>query len=160
MLDRQIRAGKLRHLGISVSMDKDTALYQTEKAVEVGAGSIQLIYNRLSRGPEEEVLPACRKNDLGVLTRVPLASGLLSGKYRPGSRFVASDVRSRRDPELLNATLEEVREIQLEEVPSGVPMAQWALAWCLKNSAVTCVIPGCKNPEQVRQNAAAAELAV
>ena len=158
MLDKQKEAGKLRHLGISISMGDDTALYQTEKATEVGAGSIQLIYNRLSRGPEDKVLPACAKDDLGVLTRVPLASGLLSGKYRPGQSFTESDVRSRREQESLNASLEEVARIKSEEVPSDVPMAQWALAWVLKHPAVTCVIPGCKHPEQVRQNAAAADL--
>ena len=158
ILDKQKKAGKLKHLGISISMGEETALYQTERAVEVGAGSIQLIYNRLSRDPEEKVLPACRTNDLGVLTRVPLASGLLSGKYRPGQEFAASDVRSRREQQSLDEALERVEKIRSEEVPSDVPMSQWALAWCLKHPSVTCVIPGCKNPEQVRQNAAAAEL--
>ena len=93
-----------------------------------------------------------------MLARVPLASGLLSGKYQPGATFAANDVRGRFDAEKLQRDLAEVACLQKMEVPPGVPMAQWAMAWCLKNPIVTTLIPGCKNPEQVKANAAAAEL--
>ena len=125
----------------------------------MGAEAIQAIYNRLDRAPEEKVFPLCEKHNLGVLARVPLASGYLSGKYKPGATFPESDVRSRHDAEQVAERLKEVERIAKEEVPQGVPMAQWALAWCLKHPAVTTVIPGCKNVDQVRSNARAADLA-
>lgn len=159
MLDKQKQAGKIRALGISVSGREETNAYQTERATKVGAGAIQVIYNRLQRTPEELVFPHCRTQDLGVLARVPLASGYLSGKYKVGAQFPANDVRSGHDETKVNDMLTEVERIQREEVPNDVPMAAWALAWCLNDSIVSTVIPGCKNPEQVRQNAAAADLA-
>ncbi len=148
--------GKVRHLGISIS--PNTNLYQTERAALVGAGSIQVVYNRLQREPEDKVFPACRKQNLGVLARVPLASGFLSGKYRPGAVFPASDVREAWMKKDRDAKLAEVARLAAVEVPAGVPMARWALAWCLHHPAVTAVIPGCKSPEQARDNAAAAAL--
>jgi aryl-alcohol dehydrogenase-like predicted oxidoreductase len=158
MLDDQVRAGKIRHLGISIS-SRDENLHQVQRAGEVGASVIQLVYNRLERGPEDRVLPACRIQNLGVLARVPLASGYLSGKYQPGDEFSAqNDVRSLHDKQEVQEKLVLVQEIQRTEVPPGVPMAPWALAWCLAHPAVTSVIPGCKSVEQVESNARAAEL--
>lgn len=148
--------GKVRHLGISIS--PNTNMYQTDRAVLVGAGSIQVVYNRLQREPEEKVFPSCRRQNLGVLARVPLASGFLSGKYKPGATFAPTDVREAWMKNDRDAKLAEVERIAATEVPAGVPMARWALAWCLRNPAVTAVIPGCKSPEQVRDNAAAAGL--
>jgi aryl-alcohol dehydrogenase-like predicted oxidoreductase len=159
MLDKQKQAGKIRYLGISISSSKpETNVYQTERATQFGASAIQVVYNRLERQPEEMVFPLCAAQDLGVLARVPLASGFLSGKYQSDAQFPANDVRSRQSAEQLRQTLEEVERIRRDEVPEDVPMAAWALAWCLKSAIVTCVIPGCKNPDQVRRNAAAADL--
>jgi aryl-alcohol dehydrogenase-like predicted oxidoreductase len=94
-----------------------------------------------------------------VLARVPLASGLLSGKYKPGVQFTdRDDVRSLHNKDEVQKNLRLVREIQQTEVPEGVAMAPWALAWCLQHPAVTCVIPGCKTVEQVDSNASAADL--
>jgi len=148
--------GKVRQLGISISPQDNR--YQTCKAAAIGAGSIQVIYNRLQREAEAAVLPACQKDQLGVLARVPLASGFLSGKYRPGAVFPSTDVREAQMKTGRDEKLAEVQRIAATEVPAGVPMAQWALAWCLKNPAVTAVIPGCKSPEQVRGNSAAVAL--
>jgi myo-inositol catabolism protein IolS len=148
--------GKVRHLGISIS--PNTNVYQTARASLVGAGGIQVVYNRLQREPEEKIFPSCLQQNLGVLARVPLASGFLSGKYKPGATFAATDVREAWMKKDRDARLAEVERIAAIEVPAGVPMARWALAWCLRNPAVTAVIPGCKSPEQVRDNAAAAEL--
>ncbi len=157
MLNDQVQAGKIRHLGISIGSNDN--LYQTERATQVGAEAIQVIYNRLDQTPEKEVFPSCIEQNLGVLARVPLASGLLSGKYKPGTKFTnENDIRSRRDDEMMQQRLLRVEEIQKNELPAGVPMAAWALAWCLQNPAVTCVIPGCKNVQQVEANASAAEL--
>lgn len=156
-LNEQKRQGKVRHLGISISSTREN-LNQVEAAPKVGAEVIQVVYNRLERGPEQNVLPACRRLNLGVLARVPLASGYLSGKYKPGAKFTASDVRSTQDPQKVDEKLKEVERIAREEVPPGKDMAKWALAWCLRNDAVTSVIPGCKDLGQVEANAAASAL--
>ena len=159
MLDTQKQAGKIRFLGISVSASKiDTNEYQTERATQVGADVIQVVYNRLERNAEQLVFPQCERQDLGVLARVPLASGFLSGKYTVSAQFPANDVRSKQKEEKLRQILQDVEKIRETEVPQGVSMASWALAWCLKSERVSSVIPGCKTPEQLRQNAAAAEL--
>jgi myo-inositol catabolism protein IolS len=155
-LDKQVQAGKVKHLGISIGSNDN--LRQTDGAAKVNAGAIQVVYNRLDRVPEERVFSSCERQGLGVLARVPLASGYLSGKYKPGVVFNKTDVRHRHDEEERMRKLELVEEIKNTEVPEGVNMAQWALAWCLKHPAVTTVIPGCKNVEQVESNAAAADL--
>ena len=156
MLAEQKRAGKVRYLGISIQ-GKGSEL-QAERARAVGAEALQVIYNRLDRRPEELYFPYAQRDHLGILARVPMASGLLSGKYRSGATFGPNDVRASFNEEKLRADLREVERIQKTEVPSGVPMSQWALAWCLKNPVVSAVIPGCKDPAQVKANAEAAEL--
>ncbi|MDU4694358.1 MAG: aldo/keto reductase [Paenibacillus sp.] len=158
LLDKQKQAGKILHLGTSIGSNDN--LHQTEASTKVGSEAIQVVYNRLDRVPEERVFPSCERQQLGVLARVPLASGYLSGKYKPGAVFSETDVRHRHDPENTRRKLEEVEEIRRNELPEGVDMAQWALAWCLKNPIVSTVIPGCKNPAQVEANAAAAELEI
>ena len=155
MLDKQVQAGKIRHLGIS--LNKSNSMHQVTHTPDVGASVIQIVYNRLDRTPEQDVFPACERLDLGVLARVPLASGLLSGKYKFGVQFPNNDVRARLNGEVLDQQLLQIAKIQEEEVPQGTPMAQWALAWCLRHPAVTCVIPGCKDAAQVRSNAAAVQ---
>lgn len=156
-LNDQVQAGKIRCLGISIGSNDN--IYQTERATQMGASTVQVMYNRLDRTPEERVFPLCQHQHLGVLARVPLAGGLLSGKYKPGTQFDdPSDVRSRRDKQRIQERLEQVQEIGQTEVPEGVEMAPWALAWCLQHPAVSCVIPGCKTVEQVESNASAADL--
>ena len=157
MLAEQKRAGKIRHLGISI-LGKGSEP-QAKEAKRLGVEVLQVIYNRLDRRPEELYFPHARRQNLGILARVPLASGLLSGKYRPGAAFPANDWRSTFEAEKMHKDLAEVERIRQTEVPAGMEMAQWALAWCLKNPAVSAVIPGCKDPAQVASNAAAAELA-
>lgn len=157
LLDKQLEKGKIRSLGISLRSNEES--YQTDHATDVKAGAIQVVYNRLDRKPEEQIFPSSQNQDLGVLARVPLASGYLSGKYKPGATFNADDVRSKHDSEETAILLKQVEEIQQNEVPEGVPMATWALSWVLKHPSVTAVIPGCKTPEQVELNAKAAQLA-
>jgi aryl-alcohol dehydrogenase-like predicted oxidoreductase len=156
MLDEQKRAGKIRHLGISI-LGKGSER-QAREAKRVGAEALQLFYNRLDRRPEEYAFPHAERDNLGVLGRVPLASGVLSGKFKPDVQFSKSEYRGSLDREKLRRDIEEVEHIKSNEVPEGVPMAQWALAWCLKNPVVTTVIPGMKSAEQARANAAAADL--
>jgi myo-inositol catabolism protein IolS len=103
------------------------------------------------------VLPRCRDVGLGVLAREPLANGYLSGRYKPGARITTvGDWRASHDPGEVDRTLGEVEQLATEEVPEGVPMAQWAIAWCLRNPGVSAVIPGARNAEQLTGNATAA----
>jgi len=155
MLDKQVAAGKIGHIGLSLRQSCQD--YQAPKASEIGAEAIQVIYNRLDRVAESIVIPSCKDQNLGILARVPLASGFLSGKYSGGATFPKNDHRSRKEREEIESALAEVERIRREELPAGADMAAWALAWCLKDPAVSCVIPGCKSPEQVRKNAAAAD---
>jgi aryl-alcohol dehydrogenase-like predicted oxidoreductase len=156
MLDQQKRAGKIRHLGVSILGKGSVA--QANEARSVGAEVLQVVYNRLDRRPEQDYFPVALRTQLGILARVPLASGLLTDKYKPGAAFLPNDYRSTLDAEKLNRDLEEVERLRSAEVPAGVPLAQWALASCLRNPAVSAVIPGCKDAAQVRANAAAADL--
>ncbi|UCC99887.1 MAG: aldo/keto reductase [Phycisphaerales bacterium] len=157
MLQKQVEAGKVRHLGISIS-SRLSGTHQADNASAIGAEAIQVVYNRIERKPEEGILDSCIQQDLGVLARVPLASGFLSGKYGKGATFADSDVRSTwQDGDEMLRIIEQVEEFR-SEVPQGVSMAHWALAWCLQHPAVTCVIPGCKTVEQVEANAKAADL--
>lgn len=159
VLLKLLKSGKIRHLGNSVGKAQN-ALPQVEASTRRHVETIQVLYNRLDRFPEEKILPSCLAQNLGVLTRVPLASGFLSGKYKPGTAFGENDIRSEREAKSTDERLREVEKIRREEVPPGTEMAQWALAWCLKNPAVSCVIPGCKDARQVHTNAAAADLAL
>ena len=121
MLDKHVQAGKVRYLGISVSSSIDP-LHQVTRAAEVGASAIQVVYNRLDRRPEHEAFPACTQHGLGVLARIPLASGFLTGKYEPGAEFKArDDLRSGWDPARVGERLRTVQEIQKDEVPAGEP---------------------------------------
>jgi aryl-alcohol dehydrogenase-like predicted oxidoreductase len=156
MLAEQKRAGRIRHLGISI-LGKGSEI-QAREARHYGAEALQVVYNRLDRRPEQIYFPHAEHDHLGVLARVPLASGLLSGKYHPGTIFPSNDVRATFDPGKMRKDFAEVERIQKQEIPPGVQMSQWALAWCLKNPLVSAVIPGCKNPAQVRANAAAADM--
>jgi aryl-alcohol dehydrogenase-like predicted oxidoreductase len=156
MLAEQKRAGKIRHLGISI-LGKGSET-QAREARRLGVEALQVIYNRLDRRPEQTVFPHAQRDNLGILARVPLASGFLTGKYRPGATFPADDVRGTWTDEKMQRDLAEVERLRQTEIPAGVPMNQWALAWCLKNPVVSTVIPGAKNPAQVKANADAANL--
>jgi aryl-alcohol dehydrogenase-like predicted oxidoreductase len=156
ILTKEQQGGRIRHLGISI-LGKGSEV-QAQESRRLGAAVLQVFYNRLDRRPETMYFPYAQRDHLGVLARVPLASGLLTGKYREDPGFSASDWRSTLDPVKLRADLAEIQRLQEHEVPAGVPIAQWALAWCLRNPLVSAVIPGCKDAAQVRANAASAAL--
>ena len=163
-LDKAVRDGKVRHLGNSVSSNSsaNNELHQVDASTSAGVEVIQVVYNRLDRTPETSLLPSCQRQNLGVLARVPLASGLLTGKYKPGlttpESFTVDDVRHSQDPRKLAARLQEVEQLQKLEVLPGLEMSRWALAWCLQHPAVTSVIPGSKDISQLIANASAADL--
>jgi len=149
-LEKQQRLGKIRAIGVSIGHDP-------MPLGRDGVQTVQVAYSRLDLGAEKEVLPLSHKKHLGVLARVPLANGFLSGKYHPGQRWSKGDVRNRIENDRIDTMLREVERIRKEEIPPGTRLATWALSWCLRHPAVTAVIPGCKSVEQVRCNAAAAD---
>ena len=155
-LEQAKSAGKIRHIGNSLAAALDP-LPQAAASREAGVESLQVVYNRLERKPEQTVFPLAEQQNLGILARVPLASGYLSGKYKPGTTFTGHEFRATQDPAKVQQMLAEVDQIAKTELPAGMDMATWALAWCLKNHAVTAVIPGCKSVQQVEANARAAE---
>jgi len=153
-LERLRQAGKLRHLGVSIS--SKAGPLQAERAASLGAEMLQVLYNRLDARAARDFFPPAQRDDLGVLARVPLASGFLTGKYPQAGPFPPGDVRSTYEPAKLAQWAAEADEIRRTEVPPGLPMSVWALAWCLRHPVVASVIPGCKDPAQVRLNAKAA----
>jgi aryl-alcohol dehydrogenase-like predicted oxidoreductase len=130
---------------------------------------VQIIFNAFRRKPLEEVLPAAQAAGVGIIARVPLASGLLSGRYTRDTTFPADDHRSyNRHGEAFDVGetfsgvdydtgIEAAREFA-DLVPAGATPAQAALRWIIQQPGVTTVIPGARSPEQARQNAAAAGL--
>jgi len=134
-----------------------------------GTASVQVILNAFRLKPLDQVLPAAEVAGVGIIARVPLASGLLSGRYGPDTTFGADDHRSyNRHGEAFDvgetfsgvdyATGVAAAREFAALVPDGIPSAQAALRWVIQQPGVTTVIPGARNPEQARQNAAAAQL--
>jgi aryl-alcohol dehydrogenase-like predicted oxidoreductase len=156
-LAEEKRAGRIGHLGVSIRQKGSET--QAREARRLGVEALQVFYNRLDRRAERIYFPAARRDRLGLLARVPLASGLLSGKYRAGVTFPPNDVRATFDREKMSRDLAEVEKIRAAEVPAGMAMSQWAIAWCLKDPVVSATIPGCKDAAQAAANAAAADLA-
>ena len=150
------RSGMVRNLGVSIRSAGSEV--QVREAFGRGYGVLQVVYNRLDTRAESEVFPWARRHGLGVLARVPLASGLLSGKYGARDAFGPDDYRSTLGPEAIAGRAREAKKIAEDELPPGVSAARWALAWCLRDPVVTAVIPGAKSPEQAAENASAADL--
>jgi aryl-alcohol dehydrogenase-like predicted oxidoreductase len=157
--------GTIRAYGVSVETC-DEALAAIARP---GVASVQIILNCLRRKPLERVLPAARDAGVGIIARVPLASGLLSGRYDESTRFAAGDHRNfNRHGESFDVGetfagvpyevgLAAVRELA-PLVPEAMTMAQFALRWVIDQPGVTTVIPGARNPGQVEANAAVAGL--
>lgn len=160
VLEKKVQEGKIRHLGISIvnSAVLSDDMHQIRSATRVKADVVQVVYNRLNKKAEEQVFPLCSSQQLGVIVRVPLAKGHLSGNYKPGHIFSQSDKRFGEGLDQTSRQLKLVQEIKEKELPKGMNMAQWALAWCLQHRTVSVVIPGCKSIEQVEMNANSAHL--
>jgi aryl-alcohol dehydrogenase-like predicted oxidoreductase len=163
--DRLVDEGLVRHYGVSVEK-----VEQALKAIEYpGVATVQIIFNAFRQRPATLFFEQARRHDVGVIARVPLASGLLTGKLTTESRFAADDHRrfnrqgeefdagetfSGVDYDAGLAAVEELRPL----VPDELTMAQLALRWILDFDAVSTVIPGAKTREQALANAAASEL--
>ncbi|GAB1693120.1 aldo/keto reductase [Krasilnikovia sp. M28-CT-15] len=165
-LDTLVQEKRIAAYGVSVER-VDEALTAIARP---GVASVQIILNALRLKPLERVLPAAAAAGIGIIARVPLASGLLSGRYDEHTTFAPDDHRNfNRHGEAFDvgetfsgvdfATgLEAVRRLR-PLVPAGATMAQFALRWIIDQPAVTVVIPGARDPGQARANAAAAGLA-
>lgn len=162
-LDTLVADGVIRNYGVSVERT-DEALAAIARG---NTASVQIILNAFRLKPLDEVLPAAKAAGVGIIARVPLASGLLSGKYTTDTAFAENDHRNyNRDGAAFDVGetfsgvdyetgLQAAREFA-ELVPEGVTTAQAALAWIIAQDGVSTVIPGARTPEQARANAAAA----
>jgi aryl-alcohol dehydrogenase-like predicted oxidoreductase len=155
MLGKQVQAGKVRFLGNSIG--NPNMLPQVQRSSHYGISVIQTIYNAVKPKAEETVFPVARAQDLGVIARVPLASGFLSGKYQPGHVFGDNDVRSQRPADGRDAEIAQALDI-LKQKPADLNAATWANAWSLRAPEISTVIPGIKSVEQIEINAKAADI--
>jgi aryl-alcohol dehydrogenase-like predicted oxidoreductase len=165
-LDRLQGAGKIRNYGVSVERVEEARM-----ALDYpGVATVQIIFNIFRQKPAEEFFPLAEERDVGILARVPLASGLLSGKMSSDRVFAEDDHRNfnregkafDRGETFSGVTFETgllAAEELKELVPEGHTLAQFALRWILMHPAVSCAIPGGKNPTQVEDNVAAANMA-
>ena len=164
-LDRLKEAGKLKNYGVSVEKVEEARM-----ALDYpGVATVQIIFNIFRQKPAEEFFPLAEERGVGILARVPLASGLLSGKMSADRAFSEDDHRNfNRDGEAFDrgetfsgvdfeTGLEAVEELKVL-VPEDNTLAQFALRWILMHPAVSCAIPGGKNPSQVEDNVAAVEI--
>ncbi len=165
ILDDLVSAGKIRYYGVSVE-----TVEEARRALRhPGVRTVQVIFNMFRLKPAEELFADVQVRGAGILARVPLASGLLTGKLTVRSTFAEDDHRSfNREGEAFDkgetfsgvpydlglAAVERLRPL----VPAGVTLAQLALRWTLMFEAVSCAIPGAKTPKQAQDNAAAADL--
>jgi aryl-alcohol dehydrogenase-like predicted oxidoreductase len=165
ILDDLVQQGKLRFYGVSVERVDEALKAITYPHVQ----SVQIIFNMFRLKPADQFFEAAREHRVGILARVPLASGLLTGKFRPQTQFAANDHRnfnrhgeafdqgetfSGVDYETGLQAVEQLRPL----VPQGATMAEFALRWILMFPEVTSAIAGSKNPEQVEDNVRAATL--
>jgi len=164
-LDQLKASGKIRFYGVSVEKVSE-ALKATEYP---DVQSVQIIFNMLRLKPATDFFPTAKQRKVGILARVPLASGLLTGKITAETTFPKEDHRNynRHGEEFdkgetfsgveLDKGLAAVTELR-KLMPENVNMAQFALRWILMHDAVTCVIPGAKTPDQVSDNVKAANI--
>lgn len=164
VLDDLMAAGKILHYGVSVEKVEEAL-----KAIEYpNVKSVQIIYNMFRQRPAELFFEEAKRKQVGILARVPLASGLLTGKMTAATTFAEDDHRAyNRHGEHFDRgeTFSGVPyDVGLEAVealkaicPEGLSMVQFALRWILMNDAVTCAIPGAKRPAQAQENIAAAD---
>jgi aryl-alcohol dehydrogenase-like predicted oxidoreductase len=165
LFDRLREEGKIRHLGVSIEKVEEGL-----KAIEFpNVTTVQVIFNMFRQRPPELLFKEAARRDIGLIVRVPLASGLLTGKFSPSTHFAPDDHRAfNRHGEAFDkgetfsgvdyqTGLEAVAELQ-EALGPQAPLAAQALRWILMFDEVSCVIPGASSPEQILANLKAAEL--
>ncbi len=165
ILDDLVKQGKIRHYGVSVER-----IVEAEKAIQFpNVQSVMIIFNIFRQRPADSFFEEARRRKVGIIVRVPLASGMLTGKMtrtttfarddhrtfnRQGQAFDKGETFSGVDFETGLKAVEELRPL----VPAGETMAQMALRWILMFDAVTCAVPGAKRPSQLEDNIRAADL--
>lgn len=165
VLDDLVKAGKIRYYGVSVQRAEEAL-----KAIEYpNLQTVQIIFNCFRLRPAELFFEQAKLRKVGILARVPLASGLLTGKLarnskfeeddhrnfnRHGERFDVGETFSGVDYDIALEAVDELRKL----LPEGVSLSQFALRWILMFDAVTCAIPGGKRPEQVAENCASSDV--
>lgn len=166
-LDALVADGAIAHYGVSV----ETCEEALTAIARPGVASVQIILNAFRLKPLERVLPAAREAGVGIIARVPLASGLLSGRYDASTTFAQNDHRTYNRHGAAfdvgetfsgvpyDVGLESAAEVAAVAARSGAATAAFALRWILDQPGVSVVIPGARTPEQARSNAAAAGLA-
>jgi aryl-alcohol dehydrogenase-like predicted oxidoreductase len=165
VLDDMVTAGKIRYYGVSVEKVEEAL-----KAIEYpNVMSVQIIFNMFRHRPAELLFDLARRQKVGIIARVPLASGMLTGRLKPDTVFTSDDHRAfNRHGEAFDrgetfsgipydTGLKAVERLKAL-CPPNVTMAQFALRWILMFDAVTCAIPGAKRPAQTNENFAAADL--
>lgn len=164
-LDDLVKQGKIRYYGVSVEHVEEAL-----KAIEFpNVQSVQIIFNIFRQRPADLLFNEAKRRQVGILARLPLSSGMLTGKLNSLSQFAPDDHRafnrhgeafdrgetfSGVDYEVGLQAVEELRAL----VPAGMSLTQFALRWILMHEAVTCAIPGAKRPEQVEENMSASDL--
>jgi aryl-alcohol dehydrogenase-like predicted oxidoreductase len=164
-MDDLVKAGKVQHYGVSVEKVEEAL-----KAIEYpNVKTVQIIFNMFRLRPSELFFEQAKKKNIGILARVPLASGMLTGKMNTQTTFDKEDHRGfNRQGEAFdrgetfsgveyNLGLQAVEELK-KICPLEMSMVQFALRWILMFDAVTCAIPGAKRPSQAEQNFSAADL--
>jgi len=165
IMDDFVREGKIRYYGVSVEKVEEAL-----KAIEYpNVQSIQIIFNMFRHRPSELFFEQAKKRKVGILARVPLASGMLTGKFKPNTTFDSDDHRNfnRRGEAFdrgetfsgvdYDTGLKAVNELKVI-CPEGISMVQFALRWILMFDAVTCTIPGAKRPSQAEENFSVSDL--
>jgi aryl-alcohol dehydrogenase-like predicted oxidoreductase len=148
------RAGKIRHYGVSVGPWQHGV-----SVIQTGRGeALQVLFNLLERDAATGLFPLAEQQEIGIIVRVPLASGFLTGKFTPEARFPPNDHRSTKyPPEKIRETVARAERINVVAEKLNRPLVRVALQYCLSHPAVSTVIAGAKTPEQLRQNAAASD---
>ena len=156
-MDRLQEVGKIRFWGVSVTTPEEGM-----EVVSNGWGyALQVLYNVLNQAPADELFPLAKQKGYGIIARVPLASGLLSGKFRPDSVFSKDDVRQNfLTPKRLEEVIPRVDEAKSIIGGTARSLSEGALRFVLANDAVSTVIPGARNVRQVEMNASADEVRI
>jgi aryl-alcohol dehydrogenase-like predicted oxidoreductase len=149
--------GKIRLIGVSIStMEQGIHLIENKKV-----DCLQVLFNILNQEPAKKLLPLAKENGIGIIVRVPLASGLLTGKFTADTTFAADDYRRNYlSPKRMREAVAKVERIKEIVKDTGATPTQIALAFILKHAAVSAPIPGAKTAEQVEQNVSASDLSL
>lgn len=149
-LERLRTQGKIRYYGISLNSRRE----RPDDLEQRRPASLQVIYNMLDPDAEEDVFPWAQQHGVGVIARVPLSSGRLTGKFKPEHVFGKGDHRAKRPPEWVAEGIEQAERLAFL-ARDGRTLAQAALQFVLAHPAVSVTIPGAKSPQQVEQNVGA-----